>query len=151
QDYGEVLYLLGLDQRQCFEHLIESPKTAGHDDEGVGVFDQHDFANEEVIELQHFVEVWVWLLLEWQLDVAADGSSAGFLCAAVSRFHKAGAAARHDGEAGLYQRLSRVSSERIIGMVFLKSRRSEDRYAGAHKMQRPEAADKLPEDLDGKL
>ena len=63
QDQGEVLDLAGLDQRRALEDLVHGAEAAGQHHEGVGVFDQHHLADEEVAELDPAVEVGVGLLL----------------------------------------------------------------------------------------
>src|SRR5258708_2332499 len=104
-----------------------------------------------MIEYQHLVKVRVRLLLEWQLDVAADGSPSYIARPPVGGFHDARPATSHDREAGLRQRCSGFTGQRVIRVVFLEPRRTEYGNAGTYKMQGSEAADEFPEDLQSEL
>src|SRR5258708_23538021 len=100
-----------------------------------------------MIEYQHLVKVRVRLLLEWQLDVAADGSPSYIARPPVGGFHDAGPATSHDRETGLRQRCSGFTGQRVIRVVFLEQRRTEYRNGGAYKIQGCEAADAFAQDL----
>ena len=57
EDHREVGDLLGLDQHQRAEELIERAEAAGECHEGLGVLDEHHLAHEEVAELHRPVDV----------------------------------------------------------------------------------------------
>jgi len=71
-DDGEAFDFFGLDKDDGFEDFVHGAHASGHDDEGFGIFDEHDLADEEVVEVYEAVEVWVWDLLHWEFDVAAE-------------------------------------------------------------------------------
>lgn len=62
-DDREILDLSGLDQRHRLKHLIEGAEATGHDHKGVGILDQQGFPDEEIIEVDEFIEVWIVVLL----------------------------------------------------------------------------------------
>ena len=100
-------------------------------------------------EVHHDVEVGVGALLLRELDVAADGEAARVLRAAVGGLHDAGAAAGHDGEAGVGQAGADIAGELVVAMVLLEARGAEDGDARADEVELAEAAHHLEEDLDG--
>lgn len=71
-DDRELFDFAGLDEHGRLEDFVEGAEPAGHDDEGVGVFDEHDLANEEVFEINEEIEEWVGMLFVRELDVAPD-------------------------------------------------------------------------------
>src|SRR5687768_17047246 len=89
QNHRELIDLPGLDEGQRLEELIERPEPAGEDDEGDRVFDEHRLPHHEVAEVDERIDVRIGALLEGQLDVAADGASAGVARAAIGRLHDA--------------------------------------------------------------
>ena len=92
------------------------------------------------------VEVGVGLLLERQLDVAADRAPAGLARAAVRRLHEAGPAAGHHGEAGSRQAPRRPRAPaRSSGCSSREARRAEDGDARPDEVERAEAADEVGE------
>ena len=99
-DDGEAFDFFGLDEDECFEDFIHGAEAAGHDDECFGVFDEHDLADEEVVEVNEAVEVWVWVLLHGELDVASQREPPRFSGASVGGFHDAWSSTGHDAVAG---------------------------------------------------
>ena len=71
-DDGEAFDFFSLDEDEGFKDFVHGSEAAGEDDEGLGVFDEHDFADKEVVEVYESVEVWVWDLLHGEFDVAAQ-------------------------------------------------------------------------------
>lgn len=69
-DDWEAFDFFGLDEHQGFEDFVEGPESSGQHDERGGVFDEHDLADEEVVEVDEAVEVGVWVLLHGEFDVA---------------------------------------------------------------------------------
>ena len=122
EDDGEVLDLAGLDERHGLEQLVERAEAAREDDEALGVLDEHRLAHEEVAEGDVEVEVGVAGLLVRQLDGAADRVAAGFLAAAVGRFHDARAAAGDDREAGRREPGAEPAGIRVGGVVLAPER-----------------------------
>ncbi len=70
-DDGEAFNFFGLDEDECFEDFVEGPESSRQNDECGGVFDEHDFADEEVVEIDETVEVGVGVLLHGEFDVAS--------------------------------------------------------------------------------
>lgn len=71
-DDGEAFDFFGLDKHEGFEDFVEGAESSRHDDEGGGVFDEHDLADEEVVEVDEAVEVGVGVLLHGEFDVASE-------------------------------------------------------------------------------
>ena len=148
---GKALDFLRLDQLGRLEELVHRADAARHDDEGVGVLDEHDLAHVEVAEGHPAVQIRVDLLFLGENDVASDGKTAGLFRAAVGRLHDAGSSAGHDSEADLRQLPSHRSRERVVGMIFLEPRRPEDGHARTHEVERAEAADEFRHDRQERL
>ena len=147
-DDREVLDLARLHEGRGLEELVHGADAARHDDEGVGVLHEHQLPHEEVLERDVDVEVRVELLLLGQHDVAADRAAAGLPCAAVGGLHDPRASAGHDGEPEPREPRAGFPGERIVRMVGAEARRSEDRHARAHEVERAEPADELEGDAD---
>ena len=79
QDDRKARYLAGLDQGQGLEELVQRAESAGQDDEGLGVLDEHGLAGEEIPEVDAEIDPVVQPLLERQLDSEADGEPPGLL------------------------------------------------------------------------
>ena len=148
QHERKVLDLVRLDEGRRLEDFVQGAEAAGHGDEGVGVFHQHQLADEEVPEGHPAIEVGVGLLFLRQLDVAADGVAAGFFGAAVGGLHDAGPAAGHHREAGARQPLADFAGQDVILMLGRESRRAEHRHARADEMELAEAAHDLEENAE---
>jgi hypothetical protein len=149
QDEREVINLACLDERSGLEDFIHCAISAREDDEAVGVFDEHDFAHEKVAEVDEFIEVWIWLLLHGEFDIAADGSSADVLCAAVGGFHDARSASGHDGEADFGKLSAHLTGKFVMRAGFVEARGAEDGHARPDEVQPAEAANELGHDADG--
>jgi len=148
EDDRELGDFSGLDEDGGLEDFVHGAKAAGHDHEGVGIFDEHDLADEEVPELDEAVKVWVGLLLHGQFDVAPEAEPIGIAGAAVGCFHDAGPPPGHDGEAGFGQGFAHVSGELVIFVVFIEAGGAEDGDARAGEVELSESADELAEDAD---
>jgi len=98
-DDRELFDFFGLDEDEGFEDFVHGSESAWHDDEGFGVFDEHDFAYKEVVEVYESVEVWVGDLFHWEFDVAAERQAAFIAGSSVGCFHDSWSAAGHDGVA----------------------------------------------------
>jgi hypothetical protein len=92
---------VGLRQGEQFEHLVDGAEAPGKNDQRSRQIGEPVLAHEEVVELevQRRRDVAVRRLFEGQLNVEADGFSAGLEGAAVGGFHDAGAAAGGDDKA----------------------------------------------------
>jgi len=123
--------LVGLDQGERLPELVHGAEAAGEDHEPARVADEHDLANEEVVEVERDVAVGVAGLLVRQLDREADRQRAGVPSAAVGRLHQAGAAARDDRHARLADRASDLAGELVVGVVGLRARGAEEAGGGA--------------------
>ena len=60
---------LALDESHGFKQFIESAETAGHDDIGARIFDQHDLAGEEVVEIEALVDVGIRSLFVRKINI----------------------------------------------------------------------------------
>src|SRR5919106_3967234 len=72
EHHRELGDLPGLDERERLPELVHGPEAAGEDHEPTRVADEHDLADEEVVELEADVAVGVAALLEGQLDAQPD-------------------------------------------------------------------------------
>src|ERR1700722_9876205 len=75
--------------------------------------------------------------------------SAGFLGAAIGRFHDARAAAGHHGESGPGQARTNLAGQLVVGLILRESGRPEYRHARADEMQGSESVEEFPEDARG--
>ena len=50
--------------KQGFEHLIQCPKTTGHDDKTIAILHQQDLADKEVFHGHPTIEPWIVFLLK---------------------------------------------------------------------------------------
>ncbi len=148
EDEGKIADFAGLDEGRDFKEFIECAEAAGQADEGVGVFDEHDLADEEVAELNEAIDVRIWLLLHGELDVAADGGAVGVFGAAVGGFHDAGPAAGHDGEAGVGEFAADFAGEFVVLVIFLEASGAEDGDARADEVEGAEAGEELCHDAE---
>src|SRR5271157_4949752 len=135
---GEGPDLAALDQGRGLEELVKGPKPAGQADEGAGVLDQHDLADEEVAELDHVVKVGVRPLLVRQEDVAADAPAAPLLGPTVSRFHHPGTASGHDSETGSGQLTTDFAAQLVLRRPLPEERRAENCDSGTEAVELPE-------------
>ncbi len=145
----ELLDLGSLYEDCGLKDFVHRAKPPRHGDEGIGVFHEHHFADEKVAELNEAVEVGVGLLLEGELDVAADGDTFGIAGTTVGGFHDARAATGHDGELSFGEGFAGVAGELVVLVVFVESGRAKHCDARADKMELAESADELAKDADG--
>ena len=52
ENHRNLAALAGLNQYENFRQLVQRAEAAGHDDVGIGVFDEHHLAREKVAEFQ---------------------------------------------------------------------------------------------------
>jgi hypothetical protein len=100
-DLDLLRQLLGLHERQHFEHLVQRAEAARKDHQCLGHVREPELPHEEVVELevQAVSDVRIGPLLEGQPDVETDGLATRLFCAPVGRLHDARSAARGDDEA----------------------------------------------------
>ncbi len=146
EDDGKRDDFKGLDEGERFEELIHGAETAGEDDETGGVFDEHDFANKEVAEVEFDILVGVGILLEGEGDVEADAGAAGFVCSLVGGFHDAGAAAGDDGEVPGDELAAAFDGLDIFRGIGGGAGRAEDADGGAEAGEDFEGLDELAHD-----
>src|SRR5205807_8500438 len=113
------------------------------DDEGHGVRDEHRLADEEVVELDAQVDVFVEALLEGQLDVQADGEPASLTRAHIGRFHRARPASGDDGKAPAGERRRQGARGIIHRVGWTNARRAEEGYGRTERGQRIKARHEL--------
>ena len=65
------------------------------------------------------------------------------LCAAVGRLHEPGTAAGHDRKAEQADAPANLARDLVVRVRFAEARRSENRDAGSHEVQRAEAANEV--------
>ncbi len=87
---GEVLHFSGLDEGGHLEKLVGGAEPAGHDQKGVGILGQHQFADEKITELHPFIQVGVRGLFGGKLDIAPDGFAPRLLRARLAASIKPG-------------------------------------------------------------
>src|SRR5947208_8899319 len=88
----EVLNFSSLNESKRFKQFVERACAAGHYNKGVGIFHQQRFADEKIMQPDAAIEGSVGNLLEWKLNIVADGATNGFYRAAVGSFYIAGSA-----------------------------------------------------------
>src|SRR5690606_2399541 len=73
----KFINFMGLDQRQSFEQLIKCTKTTWHYHKTLGVFYEHYFSNKEIIKIDAFIAVYIWIvmLFKRKCNIQAHGSS----------------------------------------------------------------------------
>src|SRR6202040_1610679 len=97
-DNRKVFDLSGLDERERFEQFVERAGAARHKNKSIGVFYEQRLAHEKVMQRHAAIQIRIWTLLEWKLEIATARAPADFFCAAVCRFHDARTAAGHDSK-----------------------------------------------------
>src|SRR4029077_10127726 len=93
--------LVGLGQGEDFEEFVDGAEAAGENHQSFGEIGEPELAHEEIVklEVERGRDVGIGILLEWEIDVEADGFASGFVGAEVGGFHDAGASAGGDDEA----------------------------------------------------
>lgn len=135
--------LLGLDEGDRLEQLVEGAEAARQHDEGLGVLHEHRLADEEVTELDADVDVVVQALLEGQLDAEPDRDATAETAASVGGLHDARPAARDDRVPGPGQRRADPLREFVLLAVRLGARGTEDAHGVRQVGQQPETLDEL--------
>ena len=149
EDDREVEHLVGLDQRERLEELVERAEAAGEDHEALCGLHEADLARVEVVERDVDVEVRVRVLLVRQLDVEADREAAAFLRAAVRGLHHAGPAPGDHRPTRLREEATGLARGMVSGVVLSNPRGTEERDGGRRDpLHRLEAALELARDLD---
>ncbi len=142
----EVFDLAGLDEGEGFEHLIQGAEPAREDYEGGRVLHEHRLPDEEVPEVDGALHVRVDVLLEGQLDVAADGETVPLLRPAIRCLHDSGATPGDHREALLGEQLGGRDRLLVDRVVRLRASRPEDGDGVADIVQGVEPFDELPHD-----
>ena len=114
KDHWEIGDLLGLNQCQRVEQLVQRAEAAGKRDERLGVLHKHHLADEEIAEGHSPVDEFVDLLLERKLDVAADGERSGLARPAIGCLHDPRAPAGDDGKACFSDQLRRAHGRVVV-------------------------------------
>src|SRR5690606_6150973 len=143
EDDGEAGDLLGLDEGEGLEQLVQGAEAAGQHDEALGVLDEHQLADEEVAEVQADVDVGVQPLLEGELDAEADRDAVRLQGALVGRLHGPGATPGDHREARLDQAAAQLDAGLVLPGVLGGARRAEDADGGRELGQGAEALDDL--------
>lgn len=147
-DDWEAFDFSGLDEDRGFVDFVEGSQSSGHHDERVGVFYEHDFAYEEVFEINEEIEIGIRKLLVRQFDVAPDGQASAFAGAAVGGFHNTWSPPGHGGVSGLGEFFSNGLGELVILIVLVESCGPENGNAWSDEVEFAEPSDELDEDVD---
>src|SRR5690606_25355598 len=107
---------------------VQRPEAAGEDHEALGVLHEHRLADEEVPEVERDVDEVVALLLERELDVAADGERPRETRPPVRGLHDAGTAPGDDREARLPEEPRGLHADLVLDIAGPDARGAEDRY-----------------------
>src|SRR5207247_10619326 len=89
------------------------------------------------------IEIRVGSLLERKLDVAANGATSDFFCAAVCRFHDAGTATSHDCEPESRDGRAHFSSQLVMPIVGFDAGRADNSCACSYEMECSKAEQKI--------
>ena len=135
EDDGTVRRFACLHEGEALKKFVERAEAAGHDDVGDGVFDEHDFAREEVAEGDGQVLIGVGVLFVRQEDVEANGGAASGKRAFVGGFHDAGAAARDNGKPCVGQGAGDLFGQEVVGVFGGDAGAAVDADGGLHGAQ----------------
>src|SRR5438046_5747989 len=141
--HRKIFDFASLDKSNCFKQFIKRSSATLHYNESVGVFYQQCFANEKVMERDAAIEKCVWLLLEFELDVATDRAAVDIFRPAIGRFHDSRSATSHDGESELRDARAHFTGQVITGMTFFNSRRTKDGHTWPNEVEHPKPAQKI--------
>src|SRR5512143_1543598 len=114
QHDGEAPDFFGLNERQRFKEFVHGPKAPGEYDVPNGVLHEHQLPYEKVAEFDPDVLKLVRSLLQWKIDVQANGDASCVLRALVCRLHDAGPSSRDDGEAVLRKPLGHLQALVVV-------------------------------------
>lgn len=143
-DYDrEAMNFFCLDQGDRFEEFVEGTEPSGHDHEAVGVFEQQNFSDEEVSDVDGTVDIRVGFLFEGEFDIDSHASTTDIFCAAIGSFHDPWSATGHDGESEASDCRCQFPRLLVVGIVFAQARRAEDRDGGANEMKGAEPFDEF--------
>ena len=145
EHHRELLDLAGLHQREGLEDLVEGAEPAGQHDERAGVLDEHDLADEEMVELHEVIDIGIGLLLVGQIDVAADAHPAGLFGPAIGGLHDAGSAAGNDSVARLRQPPAHLPRKLVVPAGLIEPGRAEHRHRRLRDLQRLEPHEEFEE------
>src|SRR5690606_7529345 len=135
QDNREVADLTSLDQRESLKQFVHRAESAGKDNIGVTVFDEHRLTDEEVLERQRTRLISVGRLFEGQFDITADGNPACLKRASVCRFHYSRPAARYHLKVLSRQELAEFAGGDIHLVVLTRTRRTKYRNTPRDRRQ----------------
>lgn len=135
--------LMGLNQRDQLEELVEGAEAAGEEDGSFRVFHEHGLAHEEVAERHAEVDPVVEPFLMGQFDGEAHRGAPGACRSAVGGLHDARSSARDHRDAFFSDQLGARLGALVEGIGLLGARRAEDCYRGAELGKRPESIDEF--------
>lgn len=149
QDDGELGDFIALNQGIGFKEFIEGAKAAGHNDKSYGVFKKEHFSNEEVFNIDPYIEEGVGFLFKGQFDVYADGGSADVFCASAGRFHHTGSTAGYHIKTRFCHACTHFSGLVVVFVVFFESRGTKNGDARSLKVKASKSFDELKENAEG--
>lgn len=116
-----------LHQSERFEGFVHGAEPAREEGDGIGVFDEVEFAGEEIFEGEKFAiaaDGFVGFLFEREFDV--EGEAVFAACASLGRAHNAFASAGDDHIASFLHELAEAVGRFISGGCGLSTSGSED-------------------------
>src|SRR3954447_478829 len=136
-------HLLGLDQGQRLEQLVERPEATGQHREPLGVLDEHRLAREEVAEVDADVGPAVEPGLPRQLDAEPHAQAAGLAGPPVGGLHRTRPAARDHREPGPGQLAAQLLGQGVRRVLGRRARGAEHGDGRSQLGQGAEALDEL--------
>ena len=124
-DDRKVFNFPGLDESDGLEELIERTESSGDDNKGIGVFNEQRLPDEEVADIDPFIQVGVGILLHRQHDIATHRATAHIASPSIGGFHQPGPTSGHNGEAQFGDLSGQLPRHCIIGAGLGESRRAE--------------------------
>ncbi len=127
EDDGHGDGFSGLDECEDFEEFIHRAESAWECGHGVAGSDEHQFAGEEVLEIDEFLvsfDVAIGGLFEWESDGKPEAGVAS--CASMCGGHDASASAGGDHPSVLSHATSEFDGGLVVGFGFRGSRGPED-------------------------
>ena len=90
------------------------------------------------------MQIWIFLLFKWQLNIAANAITTIFKCASVCCFHYSRSTTGNSSKSGICYPLSKFPGSLIIFMAFFEPRRSKYGNTGPYVMQLSYCRNHLP-------
>ena len=149
QNDGELGNFIALNQGIGFKEFVEGAKAAGHNDKSYGVFKKENFSDEEVFNIDPYIEEGVGFLFKGQFDVYADGGSADVFCTATGRFHYTGSTASYNIKTRFCHAGAHFSGLVVVFVVFFESRWAKNGDARPLKVKASKSFDELKEHAEG--